>query len=138
MTNQSAEATCANCGRPLDPNDKFCRECGLPTPRNPARPRVPVAPPDTAELKRAVNAVPDPQPFTRVEPEPELDAEPELEATEAAPPPAGARDTTGSAVRATSPTFAMQSASVAMVMLVVIVLMAIAGMILLAVAILGR
>lgn len=127
---------CANCGQPLDPNDKFCRECGLPTPRNPARPRVLVAPPDTAELKRALNAAPDPQPFTRLEPEPEPEPEPEI--TEAASPSAGVRDTTGGIVKATSPTFAMQSASVAMVMLVVIVLIAIAGMILLAAAIMGR
>jgi hypothetical protein len=137
MTDQTAELKCANCGQRVDASDKFCRECGLPTLRNTRRAVTPAAPPDTGELRRALNAMPDPRPFTRVEPEPApaAEAEPALEATEAAPPPS--RDTTGSVVQATSPTFAFQSASVTLVMMVVIVLIAVAGMILLAVALMG-
>jgi hypothetical protein len=103
----------------LDANDKFCRECGLPTMRHAAeRKRVPAAPPDTGEMRRALNAQPEPAPFARSDDEP-------------TPPP----ETTGDVVRATSPTQAVQMASSTVLMLIALmVVLAVAGAILLAVA----
>jgi hypothetical protein len=112
-----SEITCANCGQHLDATDKFCRACGLPTPRG-VRPHAPDLTPDTGELRRALDAVPDPQPFARVEPEP---VEPELGGEAEAEP------TTGSVVRATSPTFAFQLASSTAVMVAIIAVLAIVG-----------
>jgi hypothetical protein len=118
MTDEASRPTCANCGQPLDAADKFCRECGLPTMRHAAeRKRVPAAPPDTGELRRALNVQPEPRPFAR----------------EAEPPPPP--ETTGDVVRATSPTQAVQMASSTLVMLFGLMLvLAVAGVILLIVA----
>jgi hypothetical protein len=115
--------TCANCGQPLDANDKFCRQCGLPTLRQAeAQKRVPTSPPDTGEMKRALDATPEPLPFLRLEPEfePGEDEIPE--------------DTTSSVVRATSPTQAMRMASSTLLLVVVIFILAVAGMVLLILA----
>jgi hypothetical protein len=122
--NQSQEdMTCANCGRRLDPTDKFCRECGLPTPRHGQAQKLAATPPDTVELKRAFAvAEPELKPFARPEPE----VEPEAEATKAL--------TTGSVVRATSPTFAANLASSTLLMVGVIALLAIAGVVFLVLA----
>lgn len=114
MSNSSAEMTCANCGQGLDANDKFCRECGLPTMRTATeRKRVPTAPPDTGEMRRALNVVPDPRPFQRETPPPE---------------------TTGDVLKATSPTQAMQMATSTLVMIGVIVVLVVAGILLLVMA----
>jgi hypothetical protein len=72
--------------------------------------------PDTDELRRALDAAPDPQPFLRPEPDVE-------EAVEGEP----LAETTSSVVRATSPTHAFQMAASTLVMVVVIVLLAVAG-----------
>lgn len=118
MTDQAPRLACANCGQPLDAADKFCRECGLPTMRHAGeRKRVPAAPPDTGELRRALNAQPEPRPFER-------------EAEPASPP-----ETTGDVVRATSPTQAVQMAGSTLAMLFGLMLvLAVAGVILLIVA----
>ena len=121
---QAPELTCANCGRPLDAADKFCRECGLPTPRQAqTQKQVPALPPDTGEMQRALDAVPDPTPFARVESAP------------AAGPPEGGEATTSSVVRATSPTFAFQMASSTLVMLGVFVVLAVLGIVFLVLAV---
>jgi len=119
----SSTQTCANCGQPLDANDKFCRQCGLPTLRQAeAQKRIPVPPPDTGEFKRALDAVPEPQPFLRTEPE--------FEPLEDEPP----EETTGSLVRATSPTQAMRLASSTLLMVGVIFILAVVGILLIVVA----
>lgn len=121
MSDQPAVLSCANCGQILEATDRFCRECGLPTLRQAARPRVPAAPPDTAELQRALEAQPEVTAFIRDE-----------GPTEAAPPPA---ETTGDVLRATSPTQAVQMAASTMMMLVgLMVVLAVAGVILLVLA----
>jgi hypothetical protein len=128
MTDQPVELQCANCGQPLDATDKFCRECGLPTVRNATeRKLVQAAPPDTAELRRALNVMPDPKPFERLESEDDLSEEP------TAPNPR-APDTTGSVIQATNPTFAAQMASSTLLMVGIIVLLASAGIVLLVMA----
>lgn len=113
---------CANCGRQLDPADKFCRECGLPTMRQAQRQKeIPTLPPDTGELKRALNtAVPEPKPFVRAEPP--LEPEP-LEA-----------ETTSDVLRATNPTYTAQMATATTVMLVMIVIFAIMAVVFLVLA----
>jgi hypothetical protein len=117
-----AELVCANCGHRLDPADKFCRECGLPTPRHGQAQKLAAAPPDTAELKRAFVVEPELKPFARPEPEAETG-------------PGEAEElTTGSVVRATNPTFAANLASSTLLMVAVIVLLAVAGMVLLVLA----
>ena len=115
MTDQDSRPACANCGQPLDAADKFCRECGLPTMRHAAeRKRVPAAPPDTGALRRALHAQPEPQPFDR---------------------PPSPPETTGDVVRATSPTQAVQMAGSTLMMLIGLMLvLAVAGVILLIVA----
>lgn len=126
MSDQPAEEElkCANCGQQLDANDKFCRECGLPTMRHAAeRKVVPVEPLDTAELQRALNAVPDPQPFLREE----------VDDTLATPPP----QTTSDVIRATNPTHATRMAASTLIMIGLIVLLVIAGLALLVVAFQG-
>jgi len=118
-----AVQTCANCGQPLDANDKFCRQCGLPTLRQAeAQKRIPTSPPDTGEMKRALDATPEPLPFLRLEPELETlgDETPE--------------ETTSSVLRVTSPTQATRMASLTLLMVVVIVILAVAGMVLLVLA----
>src|ERR1051325_6530132 len=95
--------TCANCGQPLDPNDKFCRQCGLPTLRQAeAQKRVPTSPPDTGEMQRALDATPD----SSLELRPFLRTEPEFESIEDETP----EETTSSVLRATSPTQAVRMA----------------------------
>ena len=115
-----ASLACANCGQPLDPTDKFCRECGLPTVRQAqAQHAAPAAPPDMGELKRAMEAAPDPRPFLR----PDLEPEP--------PADAGNEPTTGSVVRVTSPTFAASLAASTLVMVGIILVLAVIGIALL-------
>jgi len=112
-----SELTCANCGRRLDLADKFCRDCGLPTTHHAQAQKLAATPPDTGELKRAFAVETELKPFARPEPE----VEPEAEETE--------NLTTGSVVRATNPTFAANLASSTLLMVVVIVLLAIAGLV---------
>jgi len=112
-----SELTCANCGRRLDPTDKFCRDCGLPTTHHAQAQKLAATPPDTGELKRAFAVETELKPFARPEPE----VEPEAEETE--------NLTTGSVVRATNPTFAANLASSTLLMVGVIVLLAIAGLV---------
>ena len=112
-----SELTCANCSRRLDPTDKFCRDCGLPTTHHAQAQKLAATPPDTGELKRAFAVETELKPFARPEPE----VEPEAEETEDL--------TTGSVVRATNPTFAANLASSTLLMVIVIVLLAIAGLV---------
>jgi hypothetical protein len=115
MSQEAPAQTCANCGQPLDPADKFCRECGLPTMRHASdRKRVPAAPPDTGEMRRALNVQADPPPS----------------ASAPTPPP----QTTGDVIKATSPTQAVQMASSTLLMIGLIVLLALAGIALLVLA----
>jgi hypothetical protein len=119
--------TCANCGQPLDANDKFCRQCGLPTLRQAeAQKRIPTSPPDTGEMKRALDATPESPLVLR----PFLRLEPELEPIEDETP----EETTGSVVRVTSPTQATRMASTTLLMVVAIFILAVAGMVLLILA----
>lgn len=128
--NPSALA-CANCRHPLDPTDKFCRECGLPTLRQAETQRaVPAAPPpDTQELRRALDAVPDPQPFSRegavlaARPHDGLGGEGDL--------------TTGGVIRATNPTQAARMAATTVIMVGLILVFAAAGVVLLVLAFRG-
>jgi len=118
MTPTSNDLKCANCGRVLDPHDKFCRECGLPTLRRAqSHAQVPQSPPDTGEMKRAMDAVPDPKPFLRSN----VETAPALSPVE----------TTGSIIHATSPTHATNMASVTMLMVGAIVILAMIGLVLL-------
>ena len=112
-----SELTCTNSSRRLDPTDKFCRDCGLPTTHHAQAQKLAATPPDTGELKRAFAVETELKPFARPEPE----VEPEAEETEDL--------TTGSVVRATNPTFAANLASSTLLMVVVIVLLAIAGLV---------
>ena len=116
---------CANCHRPLDATDKFCRDCGLPTlHRAEAHAQMPVASPDTSEMQRALdaapNGTPDPRPFLREEP-----AEVISESASAEPM------TTGEVVRATNPTFVAQLASSTALMVGVMVVLVVAGVLML-------
>jgi ribosomal protein L40E len=113
---------CANCGQHLGPSDKYCRECGLPTVRQAQMQRaVPVVPADAPELKRVVEAPPEPpKPFLRNGPEQAAETETDL--------------TTGSVLRATSPTFATQLAASTVLMVVVIVVLVALGILLLLLA----
>ncbi len=104
-------------------NDKFCRQCGLPTLRQAeAQKRIPTSPPDTGEMKRALDATPEPLPFLRLEPE--------LEPVEDETP----EETTSSVVHVTSPTQATRMASTTLLMVVVIFILAVAGVVLLIIA----
>ena len=110
--------TCSNCGQPLDVSDRFCRECGLPTVRQAeAQRKAASVPPDTAEMKRALEMAPEPEPFTREE-EPGADLD-------------DAADSTGSVLKATSPTQAMRMAIPTAIMIVVIMFLAGVGVVLL-------
>jgi hypothetical protein len=113
--------TCSNCGQPLDVTDRFCRECGLPTVRQAEAQRQAAAVPlDTAEMKRALDIAPEPKPFTREE-EPDAAAE-------------DAEDSTGSVVKATSPTQAMRLAIPTAIMITAIMFLAGVGVVLLIMA----
>ncbi len=108
---------CENCHQRLDPTDKFCRQCGLPTLRQAqAQKMVPGLPPDTVELKRYFEVQPDPSPFLRAGADVSSDQE-----TLAQTP------TTGSILRATNPAHALQSASVTIIMVGLIIFMVLAG-----------
>ncbi len=129
MSAQPTELKCANCGQPLDAADKFCRECGLPTLRQAAdRKPAHAAPPDTAELKRALNVTADPRPFERLE---HNDDPP---TAEPAKPQPKTPDTTGSVIQATSPTFATQMAASTLIMIGIIAVLVVAGIVLLVMA----
>lgn len=111
---------CANCNQPLDPTDKFCRECGLPTVRRAeAQAQVPTLSPTTEELKRALDPVSEPRPFVREEVEPTAPAEPLR---------------TSDVVRATNPTFMTNLASSTALMVGVIVVLAVVGIALIVLA----
>ena len=114
---------CENCRQPIDPTDKFCRQCGLPTLHQAeAHRQMTDLPPDTAELQRNFEVQPDPSPFLRaeaVEPVPDVSQTP----------------TTGNVIRATSPTQAMNSASITIIMVGLILFMVLAGAALLVLAI---
>ncbi len=115
----SATIPCANCGHPLDATDKFCRECGLPS-AGPARPRpVPGPPPDTDELKRALNVMPEPRPFVRSEADDDL------------PDP----ESTSDVVHGTSPAHSVQMATSTLVMIGLIVVLTIGGVVFLVLAV---
>ena len=107
---------CENCQQPLDPTDKFCRQCGLPT-LHQAETQIKMVgvPPDTAELTRNLQAEPDPSPFLRTE---------TTQAAHGLPPQT---PTTGSVVRATSPTQAVSAASITIIMVGLIAFMVLAG-----------
>lgn len=117
------ELACANCGRHLDANDKFCRECGLPTLRRAEMQRaVPTAPPDAAEFRRAMDVMPDPQPFLR------------SAHTIPAEPGAGTELTTSGVLKVTNPTFATQMAGSTQLMVGLIVFLLGLGVLLLVLA----
>jgi hypothetical protein len=116
---------CENCHQRLDPTDKFCRQCGLPTLRQAqAQKQVPGLPPDTVELKRSFEVQPDPSPFLRAGADTASDQE-----TLAQTP------TTGSILRATNPTHTIQSASITIIMVGLIIFMVLAGAALLILAV---
>jgi hypothetical protein len=95
----SPELRCANCDQRLDPTDKFCRECGLPTVHRSEAQRLAAAmPPNADEFKRAMDVVPNPTPFIQA-----ADQLPSasVSASELA---------TSSVVKVTNPTFAAQMA----------------------------
>ncbi len=115
---------CENCHQRLDPTDKFCRQCGLPTVRQAqAQKRVPGLPPDTIELQRNFDVQPDPTPFLRAEPEAASDPEAQTQTP-----------TTGTVLRATNPTRAFQASAVTIIMVGLIVFMVLAGAALLVLA----
>jgi hypothetical protein len=119
----SVELRCANCNNHLDPTDKFCRECGLPTLHRSETQRLAAAsPPNVAELKRAMDVLADPEPFTRSSDEPMQSqaASPEL--------------TTGSVVKVTNPTFAAQMAGSTLLMVGLIVVLVVIGVALIVLA----
>jgi hypothetical protein len=121
----AAELRCANCQHRLDPTDKFCRECGLPTLHRAHTQRaVPTPPPDTAEFRRAMDVAADPRPFIRETPA----DEPSGQVTD--PPDL----TTGSVVRVTNPTQAAQMAASTLLMVGLIVVLAVVGVALLVLA----
>jgi hypothetical protein len=115
---------CENCHQPLDPTDKFCRQCGLPTlHRAEAQTLVAGAPPDTVELARNLEVEADPSPFLRED------------ATLPAHDVATQTPTTGNVIRATSPTQAVSAASITIIMVGLIVFMVLAGAALLILAV---
>jgi hypothetical protein len=119
-----SDLQCANCGQPLDPADKFCRECGLPTLRRAeAQAQVPTLTPDTDELKRALSPTPEPRPFVREEVEPTAPASLPAEPL-----------TTSDVVRATNPTFITNLASSTALMVGIIILLAVIGITLIVLA----
>jgi hypothetical protein len=115
-----SELFCENCKHRLDPTDKFCRECGLPTLRRAETQAQVLAapPPDTGEMQRALDAVPDPRPFLRPAPETDAASVPERTAEHL---------TTSDVVRATNPTFAAKLASSTTLMVGVMIVLAVAG-----------
>ena len=120
------ELSCGSCGQLLDVTDKFCRECGLPTLRRAELQRaVPTMPPDAAEFKRAMDAIPDPQPFVRP-------------ASSAAHEPGASADlTTSGVLKITNPTFAFQMAGSTLLMVGLIIFLLGLGVFLLVLAFRG-
>jgi hypothetical protein len=117
------ELFCENCNQRLDPTDKFCRQCGLPTLHQAeAHKQLTDLPPDTAELKRNFEVQPDPSPFLRAE------------AVEPVRDDASETPTTGSVIRATSPNQAISAAAVTIIMVGLIIFMVLAGAALLVLA----
>jgi hypothetical protein len=117
------ELYCANCGQPLDPSDKFCRECGLPTLRRAeAQAQIPTLSPDTGELKRALDPSSEPRPFLREEVEP------------TAPTSPSDPMHTSDVVRVTNPTFVANLASSTALMVGLMVVFAIVGIALIVLA----
>jgi hypothetical protein len=112
----SADLRCSNCNQGLDPSDKFCRECGLPTVHRSETQRMAAASaPDAEEFRRAMDTMPDPTPFERA-PDARaggLDGAPEL--------------TTGGVIKVTNPTFAAQMAGSTLVMVGVIAVLVVIG-----------
>jgi hypothetical protein len=127
MSDQPAEdLRCANCGQRLDTQDKFCRECGLPTLRHAAeRKPVHLEPPDTVELKRALNVTTEPKPFVRVAAEADDDIE-----ADSTPLP----ETTSDVLRGSGPTQMTRLAGSTLIMLGFIAVLVIAGLVLLIMA----
>ena len=119
----SVELHCANCNNRLDPTDKYCRECGLPTVHRSETQRMAAAsPPNVAELKRAMDVAADPAPFAR-------SADESTQALAAAP-----ELTTGSVVKLTNPTFAAQMAGSTLLMVGLIVVLVVIGLALIVLA----
>jgi hypothetical protein len=120
---------CANCNQLLDPTDKFCRECGLPTMRRAqAQAAVPALSPNTEELQRALDATVDPRPFIREEAgAPTSPADKALGHTQLPV-------TTGDVVRVTNPTFAANLASSTTLMVGIIVVLAVSGIVMIVLA----
>src|SRR5438093_193910 len=111
----SVELRCSNCDNRLDPTDKFCRECGLPTvQRAEAQRRAAAEPPNVAELRRAMDLAADPTAFAADGTQPEL--------------------TTGGVVKVTSPTFATQLAASTLIMVGLIVVLVVVGIVLIVLA----
>jgi len=109
---------CENCHQRLDPTDKFCRQCGLPTLRQAqAQKRVPGLPPDTAELQRNFEVQPDPTPFLRAGGGVMTNQEDSTQTP-----------TTGTVLRATNPTRAFQSSAVTIIMVGLIIFMVLAAL----------
>lgn len=118
-----AALACGNCGQHLDANDKFCRECGLPTLRRDQIQRaVPTAPPDAAEFRRAMDLMPEPRPFLRSAP------------GQMAEPDASGDLTTSDVLKVTNPAFATQMAGSTFLMVGLIVFLVGLGVLLLVLA----
>lgn len=115
---------CSNCHQLLDPTDKFCRECGLPTLHRARAPVVQSAPPDTHELQRALDVEPDPRPFQR----------PGITAPTGITHESHHPNSTSSVVRATNPTFAAKLAGSTVMMIGLMVLLGCVGLVLLVLA----
>ena len=119
----SVELRCSNCDNRLDPTDKYCRECGLPTVHRSETQRLAAEePPNVAELKRAMNVAADPAPFAAGADQRARDmgAGPEL--------------TTGGVVKVTSPTYATQMAASTLIMVGLIVILVVVGIALIVLA----
>ena len=117
----SADLQCSNCDSRLDPTDKFCRECGLPTVHRSEAQRLAAAEaPNVAELKRAMDVAADPAPFAAA-PGPRAGGGlPEL--------------TTGGVIKVTNPTFAAQLAGSTLIMVGLIAVLVVVGIALIVLA----
>jgi hypothetical protein len=119
-----SDLQCSNCNRPLDPTDKFCRECGLPTVHRAETQRQAAAqPPNVAELKQAMDVAADPTPFGRP-----------AEGTGRAGN-TGPELTTSGVIRVTSPTFAAKMAGSTVLMVGVIAVLLVIGVALIVLAV---
>ena len=108
---------CENCHQQLDPTDKFCRQCGLPTVRQAhAQKYVPDFPPDTDELQRNFDVQPAPSPFLQTGEEAAQNQETILQTP-----------TTGTVLHATNPPHTVQLASTTIIMVGLIIFMVLAA-----------